>query len=372
MKLRDDKGAFLQAFQALDRSALNRLFDENRDNIDPELAHRLKILKFSSLFKSITKPWDDFFHKKKIEETELVSDPVFIIGHWRSGTTFLHNLLSCDKNFTFPTMIQAFNPHSFISFGKMHKFLMDLVVPKTRSMDQIVIGSQVPQEDEFAIALTSGISPYFEMVFPRDGKDYQRFLRMKDVSKTELAQWKKAFIYFLKKITYLDPKTILLKSPTHTARLSLLSEMFPNAKFIHIIRDPYVVYSSMLKLYEGYTSHQHLQVVSMEDAKKDILSKYKEMFDAFEEEKEGLSSSRLITFKYENLIKDPLKILEEVYKTLELPDFDEYYPEVAAYLKTLEGYQVNKISKFPPDELREINRYCQRVFEVYGYDKIGV
>ena len=371
MKLRDDKGAFLQAFQALDRSALNRLLDKNSDNIDPELAHRLKILKFSSFFKSITKPWDDLFHKKRIEETELVADPVFIIGHWRSGTTFLHNLLSCDKNFTYPTMIQAFNPYSFITFGKMHKFLMDLAVPKTRSMDQVVIGSQVPQEDEFALALLSGISPYFEMVFPRDGGDYQRFLRMKDVSEAELAQWKKAFIYFLKKITCLEPKTILLKSPTHTARLAVLSEMFPKAKFIHIIRDPYVVYSSMLKLYNEYTSNQHLQVISMEDAKKDILSKYKEMFKAFEEDKVDFPSNRLITFKYENLIKDPLKILEEVYKTLELPDFDEYYPKVASYLKTLEGYQVNKVSKFPSDELREINNYCQTVFDVYGYDKIG-
>lgn len=43
---------------------------------------------------------------------------------------------------------------------------------------------------------------------------------------------------FLKQITYLRPKRIVLKSPTYTGRIRVLQQMFPDARFVHIVRDP--------------------------------------------------------------------------------------------------------------------------------------
>ena len=37
-----------------------------------------------------------------------------------------------------------------------------------------------------------------------------------------------------------SPKRIVLKSPAHTARVRVLLELFPKARFVHIIRDPVV------------------------------------------------------------------------------------------------------------------------------------
>ena len=369
MKWKDDKGTFMQAFQALDYFGLNKLLEGNQDRVDKEFRHRLSYLKFSSILKTITQPLDKIFYGKEIASTKLAGDPVFLLGHWRSGTTFLHNLLSRDTRFTCPTLAQVFTPHSFLTLGKPTAAYLDMVLPETRAMDQVILGSQEPQEDEFAIAIMSNISPYFATVFPRERDKYIRFLRMKDVSEDELSRWKDAFMTFLKKITIVNNKIILLKSPTHTARVSLLNDMFPEAKFIHIVRNPYDVYTSMWKLYENYTSMQHLQVISKEDSKKDILRNYKEMFEAFEEEKQLVPKNRLITLKYEDLIQNPLKTLELVYNQLEFGDFGNFNHKAAEYLDSIKDYIPNKTCRIPSEELEQINIFCHQVFDVYGYEK---
>ena len=38
-------------------------------------------------------------YEKLLANQPLEHDPVFILGHWRSGTTFVHNVFSCDKHF---------------------------------------------------------------------------------------------------------------------------------------------------------------------------------------------------------------------------------------------------------------------------------
>ena len=370
MKWRDDKGTFMQAFQALDYFGLNRLLEGKPDRVDKELRHRLSYLKFSSVLKTITRPLDKILYGKKIANTKLAGDPVFLLGHWRSGTTLLHNLLSRDTRFTCPTLAQVFSPNSFLTLGKVTAAYLDMVLPETRAMDQVILGSQEPQEDEFAIAVMSNISPYFATVFPRERDKYIRFLRMKDVSEDELARWKDAFMTFLKKLTIINHKTILLKSPTHTARVSLLNDMFPEAKFIHIVRNPYNVYTSMWKLYENYTSMQHLQVISKEDSKRDILKNYKEMFEAFEEEKLLVPKNRLITIKYEDLIKNPLRTLELVYNQLEFGNFGDFDHKVTRYLDSIKNYTPNKTGRIPPEELEQINSFCHQVFDAYGYEKV--
>jgi hypothetical protein len=51
---------------------------------------------------------------RKVEATELAAPPVFILGHWRSGTTFLHELMIRDPEHTYFTTYQCFTPHHFV------------------------------------------------------------------------------------------------------------------------------------------------------------------------------------------------------------------------------------------------------------------
>ena len=47
-------------------------------------------------------PLQDRRYEKLLADKPLEHDPVFILGHWRSGTTFVHNVFSCDKHFGVP------------------------------------------------------------------------------------------------------------------------------------------------------------------------------------------------------------------------------------------------------------------------------
>src|SRR5205085_12402082 len=85
--------------------------------------------------------------------------------------------------------------------------------------------------------------------FPNRPPLGQEYLDFKGVSPRGLRRWKRAFKHFLRAVTYKVRKRLVLKSPPHTARIPVLKQMFPNAVFIHIVRDPYVVFPSTVNLW---------------------------------------------------------------------------------------------------------------------------
>ena len=66
---------------------------------------------------SVLVPLQNKRYKKLLADAPLAHDPVFILGHWRSGTTFVHNVLSCDKRFGYCTTYQTVFPH-LMMFGQ--------------------------------------------------------------------------------------------------------------------------------------------------------------------------------------------------------------------------------------------------------------
>ena len=74
-----------------------------------------------------------FFFKRN---NQIKRDPIFIVGHWRSGTTLLHNLLSLNKNIGFiNTYNSLFINNIYTSF--LFKTLMKITMPKERPSDKI-------------------------------------------------------------------------------------------------------------------------------------------------------------------------------------------------------------------------------------------
>ncbi|MDX9696420.1 MAG: sulfotransferase, partial [Bacteroidales bacterium] len=201
--------------------------------------------------------WASIFHRKekkiygeKINNQKLSDNPVIIIGHWRTGSTFLHQLLSLDPNFVTPTVFQASIPDSFLTSRKSYEPLMSRMIKGTRPMDQVKLGLDEPLEDEYALFRLSGYSPLEQVIFPKKGgyflKNYPGFLPKNE----KLQKWKDSLIYFYKKLLIYSPKTILIKNPFHSLRLDVLNEIFPNARYIHIIRHPYSVVPSTQRMWD--------------------------------------------------------------------------------------------------------------------------
>ena len=76
------------------------------------------------------------------------NEPVFVIGHWRSGTTHLHYLLSQDNQFSYLEAFQAFFFRvAFVSKTFMRP-LLNYFMPSTRPQDNIKINASAPTEEE--------------------------------------------------------------------------------------------------------------------------------------------------------------------------------------------------------------------------------
>jgi hypothetical protein len=87
----------------------------------------------------------------RLRNTEIEHDPIFVLGHWRSGTTHLHELLALDDRFAFPTSFECFAPHHCLVTDRVYPKLFSWLLPGKRVMDDMALGFGRPQEDELAL-----------------------------------------------------------------------------------------------------------------------------------------------------------------------------------------------------------------------------
>ncbi|NJN00849.1 MAG: sulfotransferase [Aquincola sp.] len=199
---------------------------------------------FASVFTELM-----FAHRARA--TKLAEPPLFVLGHWRSGTTLLHELLIRDERHTYPNTYECFAPHHFIWTEWFVPPLLRKLLPSTRPMDAMEAGWERPQEDEFALCNLGIPTPYLAWAFPQHGPVHDEYLDLVGLSNAERERWKEALKSFVHYVASMRNRRIILKSPTHTARVKTLLEVFPDARFVraggghddatHLIEDAPVV-----------------------------------------------------------------------------------------------------------------------------------
>jgi len=306
------------------------------------------------------------FLGRKINRTKIENDPVFVIGHWRSGTTLLHELLVLDTRHTFADTYACFAPNHFLISGWWLKPSLKFLLPSRRPMDNMAAGWDRPQEDEFALCNMGIPSPYLTITFPNRPPQYQEYLDLRGVPEPAVARWKQAMLWFLKCVTLRDRKRIVLKSPPHTCRIRALVEMFPKAKFVHIVRDPYVIFPSTVNLWKRLYVDQGLQTPTYEGLNEHVFKTFTRMYETFESDRGLLGPDQLIDLRYEDLIADPVGQMRRVYEQLGLGDFETAKPAIEAYLAGQKDYKTNKY-QISPEIRAEIGRRWGDFFHRYHY-----
>ncbi len=205
-----------------------RLLCQNRFAIAPAYWHRAAFITLASLMNSYHWRSEQRCYGEAIEQVQITHPPLFILGHWRSGTTLLHYLLAQDvSQFNFANTYQVVNPRTFLSTEEMFTRRFAGLVPATRPMDNMSLSFGSPQEDEFAPLLLTLHSLYLGISFPRRLDDYARYLTFRNAPRNEIEQWQRAFEWFCKKLTLKNDKALILKSPAHTARFGSSWRCFP-------------------------------------------------------------------------------------------------------------------------------------------------
>ena len=317
-------------------------------------------------FNSVMSAIQRLVYGKRIDATEITQPPVFIVGHWRSGTTYLHELLELDSRFATPTTYQCFAPRHFLLTEWMMKTFGGWLLPRHRPMDNVTAGWTRPQEDEFALLTLAAPTPYERMAFPNDPPPHMEFLDMEGCDPADLKKFETGLRDFVKAITFLTDKRVLLKSPPHTGRIAFLSRLFPGAKFIHIVRDPFALFPSTVRLWKSLDEVQGLQMPRGKGLEEYVYECLTRMYRGFEKQRLEIDAKNICDLRYEALVQNPVAEVGRVYQELGLDDFEALRRQLEAYVGKQKDYQANKHEL--DDELKtEIRQRWGEYFERYGY-----
>lgn len=173
----------------------------------------------------------------------------------------------------------------------------------------------------------------------------------------------------LKKLTLKHDRPLVLKSPPHTARIRLLLDLFPDARFVHIHRDPHDVFRSTRHMIRTVQPAFQLQDIPPLDGDDTILGVYTEMYDAYFEERGLVPQGRLCDVGYEDLVHEPLAVVGSIYRTLGLAGFEGLQARLEAYLGSISDYRKNRLDDLTEPLRRRIAHEWGRSFDEWGYGR---
>lgn len=271
---------------------------------------------------------DDLFFVRY--RNQKVNHPVFVLGNYRSGTTFLHRLLALDtRSFTAMAGWEIFLAPSIIQRKFMRAFVAadralggHLLTAFDRFWQKNVqknvtfhqLGVTEPEEDEGILAhIWSGIIPWNLFPIMEDGvPEYATF----DTSLSE--REKKRVMTFYRRCVqrhlyaHGGRKRYLSKSPSFSGKVDALYKTFPDAKIIYLIRNPLEMVPSAISMwaFKWNVTCSPLDNYPYED---ELLEMIKYWYQhPLERLAEAPEDSYLIV-RFEELIADPERVVRHVY-----------------------------------------------------------
>src|SRR5262245_59090902 len=193
-------------------------------------------------------------------------------------------------------------------------------------MDNMAAGWDKPQEDEFALCMLGQPSPYLTIAFPNHPPQDQEAFDPDSLPSRQRKQWRRTFVRFLQQLTFRDPRRLILKSPTHSCRIPTLLELFPDARFVHIVRDPYTVFPSTVNLWKTLYETHGLQKPSCAGLDEYVFQTFIHLYERLEQGKRLVKPGRFREIRFEDLIINPLDEMGKLYEALELGGFEQVRP----------------------------------------------
>jgi hypothetical protein len=309
--------------------------------------------------------------KKHTGRSTLKEPPVFVIGFWRSGTTLLHNLLCQDPRAAYTTTFHTVFPNLVITQSWWLKPLARLIVPSKRPFDNVRLDMDFPQEEEFGLMNLQSSSIYKFFLFPTDfDRIVKENLYTSRLSDKKLSIWNEKYREMvLKASANTGGSRFISKNPCNISRLGLIKEMYPDARFIFIHRDPYWVVESLYRFILDIFPGVQLQETPREFSRKKVTLLYREIIRTYIRDRNLIDPDKLVELSMEDLMEDPLKSIKTVYDSFHFDDFDKLAPELHQFLAD-ENHSRKGSYALPDETIHLVNQYLEEELKFLGYNMI--
>lgn len=235
-----------------------------------------------------------------------VERPIFVVGTGRSGSTMFHDIITYHENVAWFSVLLSKFPKKI----KLNRFYLQcLDIPLLGSLFRKKL---IPSETyTFWETHVRGFSRPF------------RDLRADDVSIKTKRNLPELFSKTLTK-----KRNRLLIKITGWSRIGFINEIFPDALFIHITRDPRPTVNSFLNVdfWKGWEGPQKWRFGELNDAEKLLWNKYDQSFAALasigwikmiqsvNEARKHIPDNRFLEIQYVDLCENPHDTFKKIYE----------------------------------------------------------
>lgn len=346
---------------------LFRLARKNKVSAHPKYILRFLFLAQSGLWTELFSWFEQRRYGIKIASTPVPDDPIFIIGHWRTGTTLLHQLLNLDPNLAAPTLFQVAEPEGFICSYRYYLPVFATFVADNRPMDNVRIGMNEPQEDEYAMYRITGFSPIERLVFPKDRNyfilDNECFLPADEKEKEE---WGGKLHSYFRKLHFFHGKTIVSKNPFNSFRIKELATLFPNARFIHIVRHPYEVVPSTIHMWKIVHAQNRLNRKGADPELENVAMGLEKLLTRIEMDKALIPCENFYEMRFEELEADPVGECRKIYERFRMPFDEGLSQKIHSFSGSLKNYRKNEF-RVEDHEKEMIRKHLDKHMQKFKY-----
>ena len=260
--------------------------------------------------------------QQRLRRSKLPPDPVLVIGHWRSGTTFLHQLLASDPAWATARNSLTVAPQVALLLQSLLRPLMRAWMTTVRPIDAVPWSVNDPQEDEVGIVRLTMDTNMAGMAFPQE---YPFHFRRSVLQST--GAYERHWLRFTR-LTWLHDgvgrSRLLIKNSAHTARVAMVLRQFPKARFVLMRREREDSIRSLVQVKQALADLVGLQPApEMRIQVEETMASHRQLLQAFEASRSLIPADQLLELDYNDLVETPLHTVKRIYDHFRLTGWKE-------------------------------------------------
>ena len=295
--------------------------------------------------------------------------PIFIVGAPRSGTTLLYDLMSYHKDIGF------FSQHDLINF--FPKEYMKFVYLRRRIFE--TRRWPFPREG-FEYRITTSFEVPHEFNWFWNNWIKNSWAKRTDVTNNAAEKIKNEISNLLERKNKIR---FLSKNPSHSLRMEFLHEIFNDAIFVNIIRDPRAVVTSMTRASRRFNNPNGYFGLPLKNNNQhdfDLFERHSRQWNEVNNEihrvANMLPSEQFYELKYEDLISNPHSEMNTLFEFCNLDEFDIFQGDFfrisdQGKIESISDGFGNMNSKYEEElsheEINSIMQHTQELRQKYGY-----